>query len=337
MSSTGGRTPRAALRSGGKRAIAGGLTLGSVARHRSWTADEATVVLGSGRSGTTWLQELVTTLDGTYPVYEPMRPDEDPRVAPLVPATGYARLAPGQPAPAFRSWWDEVLSGRRLTKWSASQAEPRSFWTADRTVVKEIRANRIAGWLAGEFPRTPMLVIVRHPCAVVASILRSPGLWDAWGHADVVAPLAGIEPEAALAAAGPDRGRHTWLAALWAADLAAVLRDTTPEQALLVTYESLVREPEPVLEAVFGRLGHAVPDAARERLRRPSATANPDAAVRSRRDPLAAWTDQLDPVQRDEVLEVVAAFGIDAYGADLLPDLDALRRSHRHPDSTPAP
>src|SRR5690606_27560775 len=39
-------------------------------------------------------------------------------------------------------------------------------------VIKEIRANLFLKWLHVNFPQVPLLLIVRHPCAVVLSRLQ---------------------------------------------------------------------------------------------------------------------------------------------------------------------
>jgi hypothetical protein len=54
----------------------------------------------------------------------------------------------------------------------------------------------------------------------------------------------------------------------------------------------------------------------------------PRSAVRSGGDPLTAWTTQVPATERDAILRVVDAFGIDFYGPDPMPDVDSLHARH---------
>lgn len=296
----------------------------AASRGRRLDPARGVLVLGTGRSGTTLLLEILGRDPGAMPVYEPLRPSEDPSAARLLPTDGFVTRDPGTADPALAELWRSVLEGRHLTWWSASQMTRQQWWDADHVVAKEIRANRIAGWLQRAFPQTPQVVIVRHPCAVVASMQSAPGVWNDWTHDDVVAPMRGRWPDEVLDHAGPDAGRDAWLAAFWAADTAAAIRQTTPDHTLVVTFEDLVLRPAEVIESVFSHLRRPIPAGAIDQARRPSATANPDAAVRGARDPLAEWTQRLGPERARTVLEVVHAFGIRAYGDGLEPDATAL-------------
>jgi hypothetical protein len=307
----------------------------AVARRVDLDLGNAVLVLGTGRSGTTLLLEILGQTPGAMPVYEPLRPSQDPRAAHLLPPDGFVTRDPAAADPALARLWQTVLEGRHLTWWSASQMSRRQWWRADHVVAKEIRANRLAGWLQRTFPETRQVVIVRHPCAVVASMQAAPGVWNDWTHDDVVAPLRDHWPTDVLARAGPDAGRDAWLAAFWAADTAAALGQTTPDHTLVVTFEDLVLRPAEVIEAVFAHLRRPIPPGAIDQARRPSATANPDAAVRGARDPLAEWTRRLDPDRARTVLDVVTAFGITAYGDGLEPDTAALAARRAPPPLDP--
>jgi hypothetical protein len=304
------------------------LSEASARRRRALSPADALVVLGSGRSGTTWLQEVVGTLPTALPVWEPLNPHQDPAMRPLVPGDGFVRVAPDERRDDLGGVLDEVVSGRHLTRWSSSRAGLRSLWSGSTPVVKLIRANRAAGWLTERYPSTPVVAIVRHPCAVVSSMMSAPGAWNDWPRDEILEPMRGWVPDAALDAV-PEHGRAGWLAAFWAADTLALLDETSPDRVHLVTYERMVRTPHQVAVEVFEHLGRPLPAAAATALGRASTTTNPGAAVLESRDPLAEWRRRLDPNDADAVLSVVEAFGLTFYGEDLDPDLDALSRRHR--------
>ena len=63
------------------------------------------------------------------------------------------------------------MRGGRVTRWSLQLASVGELLRAERLVVKHVQLNLAAGWLTTTFPESPTLVVVRHPCAVVQSML----------------------------------------------------------------------------------------------------------------------------------------------------------------------
>jgi hypothetical protein len=304
------------------------LSIASARAHRGYDLERTLLVLGSPRSGTTWLMNVVSRIPGTCPIFEPWNGRHDPVVARLLDEE-FPRIDPREERPALETFLRLVLSGRHLTRWSSAYASPAALLRADRFVVKFVRAMRAAGWLSARFPRNRAVVLLRHPCAVVRSMISSGGRWNEWGPEQIVEPIRrtlGPEVEPILAGL---RTREELLAAFWSADAIAAVRETSPAGAFVLTYEELVREPEPTLARLFGHLREPVPERALEEAARPSETANPGAAIRGGRDPLTAWRKGLEPEQVRRIVAVVRSFGIDYYGEDAMPDLRALAAERR--------
>jgi hypothetical protein len=71
------------------------------------------------------------------------------------------------------------------------------------------------GWISHKFPKNRKIVLLRHPCAVINSIVRSQGSWTFYSHREIMASigtLSGIKVSSSLSDL---KSREQILAALW--------------------------------------------------------------------------------------------------------------------------
>ena len=197
----------------------------------------------------------------------------------------------------------------------SSQILRNEYW-----IVKFVRANRLLRWMTEKFPiRTPILLI-RHPCAVVASQMHHPS-WS---------PITSTDADSRFLAAYPWVSDiltdiRTWeeaLAATWCMDYFAPLSTPKPHPWILVTYEKLVRNGEEEIQRIFDALELEIPKSAVKSLRAPSKSVREDSSILMGEDPLAAWTKRLSKEQAKRILRLVSAFGLDFYGEGLEPDYE---------------
>ena len=166
------------------------------------------VILGSGRSGTTWVLDCLAQANALRPIFEPLHPDQSS----IGRLHAYAALGPDDSNESLQSYCHRLAAGHIRSQWIDYRAPRNVFrpditrmlqpqyvrrwiyrWRKylrervslaemtrrDVTLIKCIRANLMAGWLA----RTVNLrtaLIVRHPCAAVESQrrLRYGAIWD---------------------------------------------------------------------------------------------------------------------------------------------------------------
>jgi hypothetical protein len=330
VASTTGEKARYAGRELGHRLHVAGLDriLTPLARraHADYDPTRTVSVLGSRRGGTTWLHELMTGAPGVCPIFEPLYDSRWRRHVGLEPVPVLDR---DDPDPALERFLDQVRRGWRVGPRGLRLTTARELLRADQFVVKHVRLNLCAGWLARRLVGPPLVLLVRHPCAVVESMRRV-----RWGPDSVRAALAELPPlERDRVTAAMD-GRTSVVAALagiWAVEVGTLLRQTDPQTALLLSYEALVADPAGALGPVLETVRVPRPPQLLERSTQPSRSTHDGSVVHAHGNPTRAWTDRLSATDRDEVLGVVRDAGITAYGPDPEPDDDALRQLHADP------
>jgi hypothetical protein len=164
------------------------------------------VVAGSGRSGTTWVLDVLAEANTLRPVFEPLYPGANP-----IAEKYHSRyLDPSQDEPHLQNYLTRVFERRETNSFSDYRisptklrldrkkfGSPRAFrdyistlrkfhrrrikygpaLRRDKAIVKFIRANWMLPWILNHFEATAVL-IVRHPAAVADSQLRFIEHWD---------------------------------------------------------------------------------------------------------------------------------------------------------------
>lgn len=277
-------------------------SLGYVDLARDYRA--SVVLLGSARSGTTWVGEVIDRHHDHRVVFEPLRADR----VPLARAFANGQyLRPDTTDPRYVEPMTTILTGRLRNPWADHL---NHVVVARRRLVKEIRANLLVPWLVQRFPDMPIVVLVRHPLAVAVSRRElgwSDHLDDALAQPALVADhLTGTQREVLTGLTDPF-ARTVAQAGL---ETLVPLRMTGPQQVLSVTYEGLVREPRVHAERVLAHVGQQ-PDAALDAaLDRPSHLARADSAVRTGADRAAAWMSNVSDRERAGAAQVLSCLGL---------------------------
>lgn len=129
--------------------------------------DGMILVAGSGRSGTTWIGDVINYRNDFRVAFEPMDSRKDSRVNILGLRPYFGSRGPSE---AERKALELTLRGL-----------PGNFWVnrynrkfvARRRLVKEIRANLILPWIQTEFPEIKIVYVLRHPVAVAMSRIEA--------------------------------------------------------------------------------------------------------------------------------------------------------------------
>lgn len=283
----------------------------------------AVVLAGSGRSGTTWVADMLTEGTGLQQIYEPLHPMFVSQARVRTGFDGrdpYLRLYYLQADNddfAWRQFWADVLEGKVRNYWTNYG---QTAWFPDRFLIKTIRANLMLGYLYDQF--CPQIVyLTRHPCAVVYSRLRKvPVPW----HADVSDILSQdllVEDYLRPWVAAIERERDLLGAqAVWyAVENMVSQRELATRRHYALSYEALSLDPEAEMERLFTYLGIDAPCPNAERLAHPSRMTTTGSFVPSPMARLSEWQNGLDATERRRILDWAHRLGVCTYDDRILP------------------
>lgn len=276
------------------------------------------LLTGCGRSGTTWLGNIIAACRGFGIIFEPFDHRRVPQAGDL-PLHAYLR--PQGNYPQYKPFIERVLNARIHNAWIDRENCRILRW---RYLVKAIRANMMLAWIDRTF-HCPIVYMVRHPCAVVLSRIKLN--WEA--HLDILfsqpelvedylAPFESIIREAKT----PIQEHSI----AWCVENLVPLRQFVDHDWAFCTYEELCRGAEWEVNRIFARLGLKRTKRVDEVVGRPSRQTRFDSAIRMDKDPVSDWQNHLTKKEISEILAIVSEFGIELYGEEVMPVQSYLRR-----------
>ena len=279
--------------------------------------EDCLLLAGCGRSGTTWVGDILNYENAYRTLFEPFWRKKVPLVAHFR-ARQY--LSPDNTDPAYVEPAARILSGRIRNAFVDSL---NTKWIARRRLVKDIRINLMLGWIHARFPATKIVLLLRHPCAVAASAMKlgwKPPLDDVLEQPDLIeAHLAGRRATIERARSeGSDFDRRI---VQWCVENAVALAQLPPDARCVVHYENFCRDdPRPEIERMFAFLGKRFDERVLAAVRRPSKLSAADSAVVTGSDLVDSWRRHVSAAQIERAVEILAEFGLDGlYGADSFP------------------
>ncbi|MGF1470163.1 MAG: sulfotransferase [Rubrobacteraceae bacterium] len=259
---------------------------------------------GSGRSGTTWLSEIINYGNEYRYIFEPFYPDR------VGLCRNYRRrqyLRPGDRREEFLEPARKILSGRLRNGWT--DRFNRKL-VVRRRLIKDIRAGLLLGWLNANFPEMPVVLMLRHPCAVTDSRLKlgwKDILDDTMQQQDLVEDHLSPFVEEIQAARTPfERSVFFWCIENYVA-----LRQLERGAFHLVFYENLCINPEKEIKDLYAFLGKDPDGDAYRGAGRPSALSRRESAIVLGDRPVDSWTGSVENSQAARAVEILALFGLD--------------------------
>lgn len=265
------------------------------------------VVLGSGRSGTTWIAEVLAAA-GMELVFEPF--SWQIKQMQGVGANRYLRAADSLP---LEESMLRALRGELFTDFTI-----RANAGAPRKVIKLIRANMMVEWIAARMDAL-YLFVIRNPLAVVASQFM--GGWtpeDIQGQVqaswllkqehlveDHLAPhadfLRGLT------------GRLELLTANWCVQNLVPLRQGQFARLPFVHYDDLVADPVEGFRALAAPLEFEITPAVEAQISKVSFMATTAESRTAGYDPTSTWRRKLSKEQQATIVQIVERFGLADY------------------------
>ncbi|HXQ43776.1 MAG TPA: sulfotransferase [Acidimicrobiales bacterium] len=272
------------------------------------------LLVGSGRSGTTWLAEILVDALGARLVFEPLRTQSVPWTWPV--RRGHYLRPDDDSDQAVAEVLDRVLSGRIRNRFTDKYNRVRF---PSRRVVKEVRATNLLPWIIRRYPRTPVVYLLRHPVPTAWSVSEL-------GWPDQLEPLLSqeslmqgpLKPFQSLigeAAASPDTFHRIVLQ--WCLENFVPVHELDARRVHVVFYEQMVDDPGGELERLRAYLlpfgtdhWHPQTDSATS-VARPSRSNYRGTDVTSGSARLDAWVNEVPPDRVERALALVRGFGLD--------------------------
>ena len=264
------------------------------------------LVAGSGRSGTTWLAEVVNQDNAYRYLFEPAHPEHGPQAREPAPRP-YAR--PGSRDPALLALGRALAEGKVRDRWTDQYNRKL---VARRRLVKDIWVNLLLGWLAEVYPGLRIVLVIRHPCAVADSQFATRWGWrvDPGQFAEQHELVEDhLEPYRGLLTRRPDPFDD--YVVTWCVENLVPLRQLAPGRAHVAFYEHLTSEPERELPRLFRYAGRPWGGEVLAEVGRPSSVSRMDGTVTSGRSPIESWQARVSDGRLDRAGELLATFGLD--------------------------
>ncbi|MHC4562003.1 MAG: sulfotransferase domain-containing protein [Planctomycetota bacterium] len=274
---------------------------------------DAVLVAGSARSGTTWVSDIINHQNEYRYIFEPLHPSVLPAGCDCLERK---YLRPDEDAPALLRFMNDVFSGRIHNAWVNGQNRKR---IARRRLVKTIRTNLMLKWIRVHFPNMPIVLLLRHPCAVANSRLRIgwPDHLDEMLAQDTLMQDFLDRHRIEIQATGDPFERQI---IQWCVETAVALRQLEDGDVYLAFYELFCTDPQKEVRALLDFLGRKPTEKVWTRLGRPSKMSGTHSAVMKGGSLIDSWRERVSAGQVQHAVDILRRFDLDAiYGEASLP------------------
>lgn len=297
-------------------------------------------IVGFGRSGTTWLSDIVSKASGQALLFEPWHPEVLDQSKQLSYRTSYNDVETAELA----GFLTNALDKGQPVPWLLRNHLPTAVHEAEAPLTAEIwqqvgilgfktiRATMMPEWIINNIARR-MLFVVRNPLAVVSSIVRRTNFWE-YGWPDTYeifmanafagesADIADVH-ETLLARPAPTSDLEK-VALMWAVTHAIAVPRLERAHVPILYYEDLYRQPFEWARKVLDVLGMEERGILPTYLFTPAMTTmrtlhgkgGLQTASGERVPADFFWRDTLSEDEQATVLRIVDDFGVQLYSAD---------------------
>lgn len=281
---------------------------------------DAIWLVGDGRSGSTWLSDLINWDRSYRELFEPFHPQIVKQVRDY---EFFQYLRPDDRDAELGRFLNSVFSGK-FKHLRADVSQPRLFYRG--ILVKDIFAHLLVPWVHHNLPQIKKVLLVRNPFAVALSkqklsnwtwmndpqaFLQQKPLYE-----DYLAPH-----ESFINRVGDDFIERQIL--IWAIIHYVIFQSLNTEDIHLVIYEDLVANPMVEIKGLFQYLGKDWTDneILLQKILKPTRTAQEPQKNYSNKNALNSWVNKLSVQQIDRGFEILQYFKLESlYQNQLIPN-----------------
>lgn len=283
------------------------------------------LLVGSGRSGTSWVPDVINHDHSYRYLYEPFHSKHVYEARHWLPRQ-YVRVDDDDPRRVDLA--TRIFTGKLRNGYA--DAYNRCV-VVQRRLVKDTRLQLALGWIRKRFAGMPMIYLMRHPCAVVNSRLQLGRDSDLermfFSQPELMADH--LEPlRAEMERAKDDFERHMFI---WCVENYVPMRQLHAADVHLIFYENVCENPQAELDRLAAYLGAAFDERAMRNVTKPSVQARKHhggrtSAIVTGASLVEAWKAYVSPERVKRAVEILRLFGLDAvYGEGPRPHAGAAR------------
>lgn len=276
-----------------------------------FTNKEVIWLVGDGRSGTTWLANILNYHQKYRFMFEPFHPI----VKSMHWFEPFQYLRPECNQERLTLVAGAIFSGRFQDK---RVDQFNNITLQQGILVKDIFTHLMMGWVKRQFPDIKQILMLRHPCAVAVSKakLKKYAVWVS--EIDKLLSQTDLFQDF-LYPFGQDIKRYTEtyfenLIAIWCVVHYVPLCQFDQKHLHLVFYEELCTNPENEIRRLLTFLGHNSEDLQPDlitRFRAPSQTCRQDSAVYTKDNLINWWHSELTTSQLCKANDILKIFELD--------------------------
>ena len=280
------------------------------------------LLVGTGRSGTTWLQELINSRNDFRFMFEPFHPMKND----LLKGWNYMQyLRCDERSDKYLKPATAILSGKIRHKW-ADQFNRRIF--SQKRLIKDIHSHFFLKWIKHNFPEIPIIFLLRHPCAVANSQIQLK--WDTYldellSQDELMRDF--LNPFRREIEKSKDVfEKHIFM---WCIENYVPLKQFREGEILLTFYENLCSDPQQEIERILPFIGESYSPDFLGTTESPSVVARGHSAIILGADLLTSWRNNISNEQVKRAVEICSIFGLqviyDESDMPLLSEQDVLK------------
>lgn len=270
----------------------------------------AVFLSGSARSGTTWLQEIVN-YDNEYRVlFEPFRPE---KVEIVNHWDKYQYIRSEDNSPRFLNPMNDILSGKIRNVWIDTYNQ--RLFSANR-MIKAIYANLFLSWVKKQFPEVPIILILRHPCAVANSkmnIVEKHFRFDQ-NPLDVFLSQEHLMEDFLHPYENELHDNKTVFETfiyMWCIEYLIPLKQFMDEEICITFYENLCINPQQEIKNIFSYLNKPFSQNVIHKTNIPSQVSRNNSAINSGENLIRNWRKNITGDQIHKAIGILKSFGLD--------------------------
>lgn len=270
---------------------------------------------GTARSGTTWISDIINYRNEYRYIFEPFHPY---KVRTCSKYRHRQYLRPDNRSKDFIEPAKAILSGRIRNTW-IDRNNKKTF--ARRRLIKDIRANLLLKWIHVNFPDVPIVLLLRHPCAVANSRLKLN--WDARLD-DFMTQKELIEDFLNPFKKEIDKVKNIFdkHVLLWCLDYYVPLKQFKRGEIHLAFYENFCEKPRYEIERLLAFLGKPIDERIFIDLKKASPTSRRDSAILTGSRRIDDWRKDISNEKIHRAITILSMFGLDRiYSRDSMPNI----------------